>query len=367
MASYTSHIASMVGASVLSAWALMISGCGGGGSAAAGADHLASTTVTVPAISIKANQRINGFRNEIDMYVPSNAEVAVIFLHGGGGHKENFAYDLGIRNDPGTANSATSADGEAWLISKKVVAVFPQGRSQQGYNAWTWSNYVMDSGQDDVAFLQALATAIRTDPTLPAISRIYLVGHSNGGMMANRIWCESPGTFDGYGALAGPPSVHLGPELPATGANHPCRPASVRPYIGVVGDADKVLQNTGNMGNKSWIINPVLHTNPVSWVDAVSAVLNEQIFHARRVAMRCAGVPGAATVNGQITTYSDCNDTVRTVVIAQAVVNGRPEGGDHCLRNLSGPCTTTLAGDTGIDYKSLLVDFLKTSALSTAN
>lgn len=359
MATYTSHIASMLGASIFSACAVFIAGCGGGGSDGGGAERIASTTVTVPSVSIKANQKIDGFLNGIDMYVPSNAEVAVIFLHGGGGHKESFAYELGIKNDPGSVSSATSAAGDAWLISKKVLAIFPQGQSQPGYNAWTWSNYVMDSGQDDVAFLQALATAIRTNPALPAISKIYLVGHSNGGMMANRIWCESPATFDGYGALAGPPSVHLGPDLPASGANHPCRPGSVKPYIGVVGDSDQVLRSTGNMGDKSWILNPVLHTNSVSWVDALPAVLNEQIFHARRVVMRCAGAPAAPTVSGQITTYSDCDDSVRSVVIAQAVVNGRATGGDHCLRNLSGPCISTLAGDTGVDYKSILVDFLK--------
>lgn len=217
----------------------------------------------------------------------------------------------------------------------------------------------MDSGVDDVAFLQALAAAIKSDHSLPAISKIYLVGHSNGGMMANRIWCESPNTFDGYGALAGPPSIHLDPDLVASTTNHPCNPVSVKPYIGVVGDSDEVLQSTGHMGNRTWITNPALHTNSVSWVDPVSSVLNDQLFHAKRVTMRCGGVPAAPTVNGQITTYSDCNDTLRSVVIAQTVVNGTPIGGDHCLVTLSGPCVTTLAGNTGIDYKSLLVDFLK--------
>lgn len=362
MATYTGHKASMVKAWICGAFAVLIAGCGGGGGAGdsgAGGNVTAAEKIAAPVVAIKANQRIGGFVHAIDMYVPSNAEVAVVFLHGGGGHKENFAYELGIKDDAGTATSTTSASGDAWLISKKVMAIFPQGQSQPGYNAWTWNNYVMDSGQDDMAFLQALATAIRTDPTLQAIARIYLVGHSNGGMMANRIWCESPATFDGYGALAGPPSIHLDPDSAASGTNHPCKPASIKPYISVVGDSDQVLQSTGNMGNKRWMLNPALHTNAVSWVDTVPLVLNDQLFHARRVAMRCAGAPGAPTVNGQITTYSDCNDTLRSVVIAQTVVNGRPTGGDHCLRNPRGPCVTTLAGDTGIDYKSLLVDFLK--------
>ena len=355
----TAHTASIARAWIFSAFAVFIGGCGAGGSGGAGGADTTASMKAAPTVAVKANQKIGGFPNAIDMYVPSNAQVAVIFLHGGGGRKENFAYELGIKNDAGAVTSMTSSTGDSWLISKKVMAIFPQGQTQPGYNAWTWSNYVMDSGQDDVAFLQSLATAIRTDPTLPAISKIYLVGHSNGGMMANRIWCESPTTFDAYGALAGPPSIHLDPGLAASGTNHPCNPISVKPYISVVGDSDHVLRSTGNMGNKYWIINPALHTNSVSWIDALSSVLNDQLFHARRVAMRCAGVPGAPTVNGQVTTYSDCNDTLRSIVIAQTVVNGTPSGGDHCLRNLSGPCITTLAGDTGVDYKSLLVDFLK--------
>jgi poly(3-hydroxybutyrate) depolymerase len=356
----TEQTASIARAWIFSAFAVFIGGCGGGSGGVGGSATMAlAKAVPAPTVAVKTNQNISGFPNAIDMYVPSNAEVAVIFLHGGGGRKENFAYELGIKNDAGTVTSMTSSTGDAWLISKKVMAIFPQGQTQPGYNAWTWSNYVMDSGQDDVAFLQSLVTAIRADHTLPAISKIYLVGHSNGGMMANRIWCEAPSTFDGYGALAGPPSIHLEPDLAASSTNHPCNPISVKPYISVVGDSDQVLRSTGNMGNKYWIINPALHTNSVSWIDARSSVLNDQLFHARRVAMRCAGVPGAPTVNGQITTYSDCNDTLRSVVIAQTVVNGTPTGGDHCLRTLSGPCVTTLAGDTGMDYKSLLVDFLK--------
>jgi len=32
---------------------------------------------------------------------------------------------------------------------------FPQGQTVPTYSAWTWNNYVMISGQDDVAFLQS--------------------------------------------------------------------------------------------------------------------------------------------------------------------------------------------------------------------
>ncbi len=81
-------------------------------------------------------QTINGFPHQIDYYAPSNAQIAVIFLHGGGGHKEALAYDLGIKNDSSTGDHDLSSDGIAWLTTHKVLAVFPQGQALPGYGAW---------------------------------------------------------------------------------------------------------------------------------------------------------------------------------------------------------------------------------------
>ena len=57
----------------------------------------------------------------------------------------------------------------------------------------------MSSGQDDVSFLRALVSHLRGSLSLP---RMYLTGHSNGGMMANRMWCETGDSlFDGFVGL----------------------------------------------------------------------------------------------------------------------------------------------------------------------
>lgn len=310
--------------------------------------------------SVRPNQTIAGFPHAIDMYIPSNAKIAVLFLHGGGGRKEPFASDLGIKNDTTTTNYDLASAGKSWLAEQGVLALFPQGQTLSGYQAWTWNNYVMQSGQDDVAFLQALVAAVKADATLPPVVKFYLVGHSNGGMMANRMWCESPTTFDGFGAMAGPPSVHLDPAAMASSTNHPCQPAVVKPFIGIVGNADTVLQTTGNLGKPVWFINPALHLgNPPTWVDSTPSLLNDELFHAKRVAMKCAETPGAPTTAGLVTTYSSCGGSIQFVEIAQSIASGNPVGGDHCLSRLSGPCVTTLAGNTGLDYKSVLVNFLK--------
>lgn len=174
--------------------------------------------------------------------------------------------------------------------------------------------------------------------------------------MANRMWGESPDTFDGYAAFAGPPSVHLDPS----GGSNPCSPADFKPYLSVVGDHDTVLQTAGEANAQDWVINPVLVIQPAAWVDLVPEVMNDELFHPKRVAMKCASnTVNAPVVSGQITTYSDCSGSLGLEIIAQASVNGKPTGGDHCLLTLSGPCVTTLTGDTGLDPKTEAVSFLK--------
>lgn len=309
-----------------------------------------------PTVSVRANQTLPGYPHTIDMYIPSNAQAAVIFLHGGGGKKEGFTADLGLKSDSGTTTYTLTSSGQDWLLNEKVMAVFPQGQTLSGYNGWTWNNYVMVSGQNDVAFLQALVASLKADASLPAVSKFYLVGHSNGGMMANRMWCESPTTFDAYGALAGPPSTHLDPSL----GDHPCAPSTVRPYIGIVGDSDRVLRSLGNMGDTLWTLAPILYLgNPPTWADSTPKVMNEKIFHSTRVNLKCGAAVGAPSTVGSVTTYSDCDNSLQLMVISQTTVNGNPSGGDHCLANPVATCTTTLSGNTGLDYKTTLTHFLK--------
>lgn len=310
------------------------------------------------SITVLSNQAISGYPHAIDYYMASNAETAIVFLHGGGGKKENFAADLGIKNDTSTSNFDVSTAGQDWLRNNKIVAIFPQGQTLSGYNAWSWSNYVMNSGQDDVAFLRALVAAIKANSSFSKVSKIFLAGHSNGGMMANRMWCESPATFDGYGSLAGPPSSHLS----VSAGSNPCAPTIVKPYIGIVGNSDTVLQTTGNMNATLWTTNPILHAgNPPTWVDATPMVINEKYFHVNRVNLKCGGSVASPATSGQLTTYSDCGGSLKLIIISQVTVNSTPSGGDHCLDRLSASCVTTLNGGTGIDYKDTLLSFFKSN------
>jgi poly(3-hydroxybutyrate) depolymerase len=247
-----------------------------------------------------------GFPHQIDIYKPASPNKAVVFLHGGGGKKHEIAFFLGLN---GILAPPTSASVNwDWLNQNRMLAVFAQGQAIPAVPlSYTWNNHVMDSGQDDVAFLQALAGYIKSQYGL---SDIYLAGHSNGGMMANRMWCESPDTFKAYISLAGPASSDY--LSPAT----PCEPTSTKPYYGIVGGQDDVLQVTGNWEAPTWVINPFLinsaFVNPV-----LSGEWNQ---HQIRSELMCAEQPILAdkVSNGTVETWSNCGGRLKLQQILPA-------------------------------------------------
>lgn len=302
-----------------------------------------------PAILAQSNVSLPGHPHPIDVFGPANAQRAVIFLHGGGGNKETVATQLAI------VPASSSPPDAAWLMSRSVLFVFPQGQAKPSApKGMTWNNYVMDSGADDLAFLGALQAALRGGtlvPGLAKVGRVYLAGHSNGGMMANRAWCESSTSFDGFAALAGPASVRLytggtGLSDPNLGTA-PCRPAQIRPYLGLVGGRDATLQTTGNWSQQYWSVNPTLAATP-GFVDP--NLVNEESFHRQiRVPLACGGTAAAPTLSsdGKRTTWSDCGGRIQLI---------RAETADHCLSQTS-ICTATLPGSSGLSMRDLMLDF----------
>ncbi len=180
------------------------------------------------------------------------------------------------------------------------MLVVPQGQSLDSEpNARTWSNHAMLSGQNDKAFLQALAAQIRSDY---GIAQLTLAGHSMGGVMVNRLWCEAPASFDAYVSLAGPASAEF------TRPDLPCAPgAGIKPYLGVIGDSDAVMQNAGLWESARWTVNPV-------WVQAsIKAWHNDEVIgefqqQRARVALMCDQTleVGAFMAAGPVDTWRSC-------------------------------------------------------------
>jgi polyhydroxybutyrate depolymerase len=283
--------------------------------------------------SLQKDVSVSNWPHLTDIYHPTNATKAIIFLHGGGGRKHSVAYQLGIKS---VNNATDSSYDSAFLINNAVTMVFPQGQANTGLG-FTWNNYVMTSGQDDVAFLNDLVDYIKT--TYPNILKVYLAGHSNGGMMAHRMWCESPQNFSAFAAFAGAPSEEL-----YTGGSNPCSPTVTKPFYSMVGTADTVLQTSGQWNAATWTIDSSLVTgnfaNPVLVADKV-------FYQNVKVTNRCGETPDTGTISGNLSVFQNCSGSIKLV---------RVTGADHCL-SASGTCTNSLSSMSGLDLKTAMKDF----------
>lgn len=114
-----------------------------------------------------------------------------------------------------------------------LVAVYPNGIATQWNDGRAAA--AMWGPRDDVAFLRLLvAHLVRTGVSDP--HRVYVIGFSNGGMMALRMMCEATEVFAAIAAI--------GASLPAEIAPG-CKPAGPTPMLLMNGTADPFVPFKG--------------------------------------------------------------------------------------------------------------------------
>ena len=101
----------------------------------------------------------------------------VISLHGGGGN---------VRQHRVSSGTDAAADRYAY------IAVFPNGSGRLGDRLLTWNagnccGYAQHQNVDDVTFISRLIDDLQRRTAMDP-RRIYVAGHSNGGMMAHTVW-----------------------------------------------------------------------------------------------------------------------------------------------------------------------------------
>lgn len=116
----------------------------------------------------------------------------IVVLHGGGGNgaqvRETTGFDkLGVQGG--------------------FVVAFPDGTGRLPKKLLTWNSggidvYAARHKVDDVDFLKNVVVDIQKRVPVNA-GRIYVVGHSNGGMMCHRLAREAADVFDGIAVVAG--------------------------------------------------------------------------------------------------------------------------------------------------------------------
>lgn len=129
----------------------------------------------------------------------------VISLHGGGGNAQQHRQSSGM-------DSAADRDG--------YIAVYPNGSGRLAERLLTWNAgsccaHVRTQGVDDVGFISALIDDLGRRATIDS-RRIYIVGHSNGGMMAHRLGEELPERIAAIASVAGAhmPAISSGRAVP---------------------------------------------------------------------------------------------------------------------------------------------------------
>lgn len=224
---------------------------------------------TVEADVQIANTRDGGLHpHKFDVYIPiGGVDNVIVPLHGGGGSKSQYTGALGIilAYPPSVSTVVWGALSNKYWSCALVV---PQGQHCKGvdpalgagnnpfnphdvntvsdqypFGIATWSNHVMWSSVDDMQFLTDLAAYV--SGRWPGANKI-LAGHSNGGMMVNRVWYEAPTLFDHYCGTSGPASNYhrLLPSPP---------PGTVKPFLGIFGAMDTNLSiSGGRFYNDTW-------------------------------------------------------------------------------------------------------------------
>ena len=155
----------------------------------------------------------------------------VLVLHGGGGDADN-AMEMSGMSD--------KADEEDFVVA------YPEGTARRGrlrtWNAGSCCGYAQREDVDDVAFVLDVIGAMTDDYGIDP-DRVYVIGMSNGAMMAQRIGCELDELVAGIGSVAGALNVPCSPGGPVSVVMvHGTADDSV-PYAG--GDGADTLVDTG--------------------------------------------------------------------------------------------------------------------------
>lgn len=177
---------------VLAALTVLAVGCGG-------AESSVTTTTLSPPTTTGGSPTTGGSRVEfVDDERPARLVIpptwqprgapmpVVVLLHGYGASGEIQDVYLGV--------SVTGAD-------LGYLALTPDGTPDtRGNRFWNASN--LDGFVDDTGYIVGLIDQVVADFNGDP-DRVYLVGHSNGGFMANKVACEFSDRIAGIAAIAG--------------------------------------------------------------------------------------------------------------------------------------------------------------------
>ena len=169
---------------------LLLAGSAGAGVLAPGSHEVALTGAGAP----------RSLRAMVPAVAPAPAGFPLVLaLHGAGGSASNMA-DMTLLHQLGERRG---------FVTLYLRGTGADPRRHLTWNAGSCCGWARDHGTDDVAYVRAALAAVRdlvpVDP-----DRVYLVGFSNGALMAYRLAQDLPGVFAAVAAAGAPPRAHPG-------------------------------------------------------------------------------------------------------------------------------------------------------------
>lgn len=148
---------------------------------------------TADEVTLAHGGRDRSYLLHVPPHAPNTAGMPLlVVLHGGGGNAEQ------VREGTNLAEVGVRAG---------FVVAFPNGTGPLRSRLLTWNSggitvHAAEHGIDDVAFLKAVVADVQRRAPIDA-TRIYVAGHSNGGMMCHRLAREAADVFAGIAVVAG--------------------------------------------------------------------------------------------------------------------------------------------------------------------
>jgi polyhydroxybutyrate depolymerase len=191
-----------------------------------------------PSISIETLYRVNktllvdGLTRTYTVnlppnYLQSNQFSVVIALHGGGGDALQFE---------STSKLTEKADASGFIV------VYPEGVKSTGplgarsWNAGNCCDYASANNIDDVKFIGRLIDKLIASYKINP-KKVYVTGHSNGGMMAYRLACELSGEV-----------AAIAPNASTMVVSQPCHPTRAMPILHMHSALDTKVPYRGGIG-----------------------------------------------------------------------------------------------------------------------
>lgn len=288
-----------------------------------GCSFLAASAEKLAVGDYRFGLTISGLQRNYYVHIPPQANAkplpVVLSLHGGGGNARQHRQSTEM-------DSAADRDG--------YIAVYPNGSGRWSERMLTWNAgnccaYAQEHNIDDVGFIASLLDDLKQRADVDS-RRIYVVGHSNGGMMAHRLGEALSDKIAAIASIAGAhiPTSAKGRAMPVLHIHSEDDPRALfqgglRPPFPLTGT--RVLHPSVNAALSEWVSHDGCESTPIE------REFRENAGHTARQLV-----------------YGNCHDGVEVVLWKLTGAGHGWPGSQSNRETLIGPSTHVIDANTEI-------------------